>query len=75
MARKAMKVKQQKLREQILEPLKEGKEPKKSRTKYYNRCRVCGREGGYMREFGVCRICFRNYARKGMIAGVRKASW
>lgn len=40
-----------------------------------NRCKVCGRPRGYMRRFGLCRICFRELALKGQIPGVRKASW
>jgi small subunit ribosomal protein S14 len=40
-----------------------------------NRCRVCGRPRGYMRRFGLCRICFREFALKGQIPGIRKASW
>jgi small subunit ribosomal protein S14 len=40
-----------------------------------NRCMVCGRPRGYMRRFGLCRICFREYALKGQIPGVAKASW
>ena len=44
-------------------------------TRYRNRCRVCGRPRGYMRKFGLCRHCFREYAHKGEIPGVRKASW
>jgi small subunit ribosomal protein S14 len=45
-----------------------------SDTKYYNRCRLCGRSRSYMREFGICRVCFRKYAREGLIMGVKKAS-
>jgi small subunit ribosomal protein S14 len=41
----------------------------------YNRCSLCGRPRGYLRKFGVCRICFRDMANRGMIPGVRKASW
>ncbi len=44
-------------------------------TQQYNRCRICGRPRGYMREFAVCRICFRNLAGYGEITGVTKASW
>ncbi|MDD5045225.1 MAG: type Z 30S ribosomal protein S14 [Candidatus Omnitrophica bacterium] len=44
-------------------------------TRKYNRCRLCGRQGGYLRRFGLCRICFRELAWKGMIPGVKKASW
>ncbi|MFQ5615020.1 MAG: type Z 30S ribosomal protein S14 [Anaerolineales bacterium] len=40
-----------------------------------NRCRVCGRPRGYMRRFGLCRICFREFALDGKIPGVVKASW
>jgi small subunit ribosomal protein S14 len=40
-----------------------------------NRCMVCGRPRGYMRRFGLCRICFREYSLKGQIPGVTKSSW
>ncbi len=40
-----------------------------------NRCRQCGRPRGYLRRFGLCRICFRELALQGMIPGVAKASW
>jgi len=40
-----------------------------------NRCAMTGRARGYMREFGVSRIVFRNMARQGKIPGIRKASW
>jgi len=40
-----------------------------------NRCRQCGRPRGYMRRFGLCRICFRELALQGMVPGVAKASW
>lgn len=41
----------------------------------HNRCRICGRPHGYLRKFGICRICFRELAHKGEIPGVKKASW
>lgn len=44
-------------------------------TQAYNRCKICGRPHGYLRKYGVCRICFRELAYKGEIPGVRKASW
>ncbi|MDA3884612.1 MAG: type Z 30S ribosomal protein S14 [Candidatus Delongbacteria bacterium] len=47
----------------------------KFKVRQYNRCKRCGRPRGYMREFGVCRICFRELASYGEITGVRKASW
>lgn len=40
-----------------------------------NRCQRCGRARGYMRRFGLCRICFRELALQGQIPGVVKASW
>lgn len=40
-----------------------------------NRCKVCGRPRGYMRRFGLCRICFRELALQGKIPGVTKSSW
>lgn len=53
------------------------RENKKLRYKirYRNRCSLCGRPRGYMRRFGLCRLCFRKYAQKGEIPGVKKASW
>lgn len=40
-----------------------------------NRCLRCGRPRGYMRRFGLCRICFRELALEGKIPGVVKSSW
>lgn len=40
-----------------------------------NRCKVCGRPRGYIRRFGLCRICFREMALNGEIPGVVKSSW
>ena len=40
-----------------------------------NRCSLCGRPRGYLRLFGLCRMCFRKYAANGEIPGVKKASW
>ncbi len=39
------------------------------------RCRLCGRARAVYRKFGICRICFRDMANKGLIPGVQKASW
>ena len=44
-------------------------------TRRESRCRLCGRPRAVYRKFGVCRICFRNLADKGLIPGVKKASW
>jgi small subunit ribosomal protein S14 len=40
-----------------------------------NRCAITGRGRGYMRDFGLSRIAFRELAREGKIPGVKKASW
>jgi small subunit ribosomal protein S14 len=40
-----------------------------------NRCIKCGRPRGYIRRFGLCRICFRQLANEGKIPGVVKSSW
>jgi len=40
-----------------------------------NRCQLTGRPRGYMRTFGISRITFREMASKGLIPGVKKASW
>ncbi len=44
-------------------------------TQAYTRCKLCGRPHGYLRKYGICRICFRELAQKGEIPGVKKASW
>lgn len=41
----------------------------------HNRCSITGRPKGYMRQFGISRITFREMASKGLIPGVKKASW
>lgn len=44
-------------------------------TRKLNRCNMCGRKGGYLRKFGMCRICFRGHANNAEIPGVTKSSW
>ena len=44
-------------------------------TRLHNRCQLTGRPKGYMRQFGVSRITFREMAASGLIPGVKKASW
>ena len=61
MARKALVVKTQK--------------KAKFSTREMNRCQLCGRPRGYIRKFGMCRICFREHASRGQVPGVTKASW
>jgi small subunit ribosomal protein S14 len=58
-------------------------ENRKYEVRVRNRCqwvdprsgKVCGRPRGYMRRFGLCRICFREQALKGNIPGLVKSSW
>ncbi len=40
-----------------------------------SRCKKCGRPRGFIRRFGLCRICFRELALQGLIPGVVKSSW
>jgi len=53
---------------------KSNKKPKYS-TRIVRRCWRCGRKRGYMRDFDLCRICFRELANRGQIPGVTKSSW
>ncbi len=53
---------------------KQKKKPK-FKVRKYHRCQLCGRPRGYLRKFGICRICFRTLASQGQIPGVVKASW
>ena len=46
-----------------------------SPVRMHNRCKWTGRPKGYMRQFGISRVMFREMANKGLIPGVRKASW
>jgi len=43
--------------------------------RYHNRCALTGRPKGYMRQFGISRIQFREMAAAGLIPGIKKASW
>jgi len=54
--------------------VKSNKKPKFS-TRKIRRCWRCGRSRGYLRDFGLCRICFRELANKGEIPGIKKSSW
>ena len=50
------------------------KKPKYS-TRIVRRCWRCGRNRGYMRDFGLCRICFRELAENGDLPGITRSSW
>ena len=89
MARKAMIVKDQKRKKMIDKYAKKRAELKElgdyeglhklprnsSPTRKTNRCSQTGRAKGYMRQFGLSRIAFREHASKGEIPGVTKSSW
>ncbi len=74
MARLSLRIKTLRLQKALMDSLAKGKKPKFP-TRVYNRCKRCGRKGGYLRKFEICRICFRELAREGKIMGVRKSSW
>lgn len=44
-------------------------------TRVVRRCFRCGRRRGYLRDFNLCRICFRELANRGEIPGIKKSSW
>ena len=46
-----------------------------SKVRMRNRCKLTGRPRGYMRQFGISRVTFREMASAGLIPGIRKASW
>jgi len=54
--------------------VKAKKKPKYPVRKHF-RCSICGRPRGYLRKFGICRLCFRKMALEGKIPGILKASW
>ncbi len=47
----------------------------KFKSRVVRRCFRCGRAHGYMRDFAMCRICFREAANEGRIPGIKKSSW
>jgi len=83
---KAREVKRQKLVDKYAKKRAELKEngdyvglsklPKNSSPgRLHNRCKITGRPKGYIRQFGISRITFREMASQGLIPGVTKASW
>ena len=74
MARKAIVHKSRKFMARYLQAKAEGRKIKNS-SRAYNRCKLCGRPRGFMRDFGICRCCFRILAERGDVPGVRKSSW
>lgn len=75
MAKKSQIAKNQRAeaRKAVIEALPE-KRTNHVSTRFRNRCKICGRPRAYMRFFGICRLCFRELAAKGELAGVTKAS-
>ncbi len=74
MARKALIAKQGRRKRKFIQAINNGQAPS-FMTRVYNRCGLCGRPRGYMRDFDMCRICFREHADQGLLPGVRKSSW
>ncbi|MFA6082043.1 MAG: type Z 30S ribosomal protein S14 [Patescibacteria group bacterium] len=54
--------------------VKANRKPKFS-SRTIHRCKLCGRPRAYMRDFQICRICFRELANKGQLPGITKSSW
>jgi len=54
--------------------IKANRKPKFS-SRTVRRCFKCGRPRGFMRDFNLCRICFREEALEGNIPGIKKSSW
>lgn len=59
----------------IKSQIAKSKKKPKFKSRVVRRCFKCGRKRGYMRKFGLCRICFREMANKGLIPGIKKSSW
>ncbi len=74
MARDALVIGWQRKNEAVQKAHAAGKKPV-HKIRAYNRCKLCYRKGGYMRFFGICRICFRELACNGDIPGIKKSSW
>ena len=55
--------------------IEKAKRTPKFAVRGYNRCRRCGRPRGYLRKYGICRVCVREMALAGDIPGVTKSSW
>jgi small subunit ribosomal protein S14 len=55
--------------------IEKSKRPPKYKVRQHNRCRTCGRPKAYYRYFGLCRVCLRENAHRGLLPGVKKSSW
>ncbi len=74
MATTAKRVKDAKIEYQLQRARQKNEKPKFT-TRRHNRCKICGRPRGYLRKFGMCRLCFRGLALRGELPGVCKSSW
>jgi len=54
--------------------MKQKRKPKFA-VRAYTRCNICGRPRAVFRKFGLCRICIRENAHRGLIPGMTKSSW
>lgn len=54
--------------------VKSARKPKFA-VRAYTRCQCCGRQRSVYRKFKLCRICLRDFAHRGLIPGIVKASW
>ncbi len=79
MARKSLIISTQRKLEDRLKAKNMTAEQRKKKRMFaersYNRCKLCDRRHGFIRFFGVCRICFRELASNGEIPGITKSSW
>ena len=76
MAKESMKAREVKRAKLVAKYAKLQDLPKNSNPiRLHNRCKLTGRPKGYMRQFGISRIQFREMASNGLIPGVKKASW
>lgn len=89
MAKESMKAKDRRRRELVKKYAEKREQLKKegrweelqklprnsSKVRTRNRCNMSGRPRGYMRDFGLSRIAFRNLALEGKIPGIKKSSW
>jgi small subunit ribosomal protein S14 len=55
--------------------IEKAKKTPKFSTRAYTRCDHCGRRRAVYNKFGICRICFRSMALRGLLPGITKASW
>jgi len=55
--------------------IEKSSKPPKYSTRIVRRCWRCGRKRGYMRDFNLCRICFRELADEGDLPGITRSSW